>query len=621
MKASIQLKKNYTLAIFAVLIVISMVLLIASTSLLAGRHKLDFTFNHRFTMKAPSEEIVKSISAPINITVYLSEAINDDYPVLNFHTQYIMRLFEKYQSYAPDKIKIEIKNPEPYSTIEKEAMDNNIRAFPNAAGDGNMFFGATFIKNNGEKYTIPYFSIYRQNYAEYDISRALAKLSNFKKSTVGLTSFNTKVNDSWLFVKQLKNDYNVINVSNESVEIPFNVDVLIVINPQNLNTNFTYALDQYILRGGKLILMVDPASSVAGRNTPGSLLYSNKTPEFLKNLGLDFDDKLVVGDRELSQKVKKNDKKQRNFDLLFDINQQYINQDTPFTKDLLKLSFLSPGALNITPQNEVTYTPLFTTSQQSGSVNSDLAKFGSREAITNAFNQENKTYTLGYFIEGNFDSLYKKENPYETSPLQYKMLPFLITSIQKSQIMVIADSDFIADDSWNDVQYAPDATPYDIVPSNNNSDFLMRSVDYMSGNPNLIGLEPSFLYSGERVFSEQLYNQVFKKYAEPYRQTEDKLIKAENTLNTYMNDLSSQSVTLSINSIKQVEAYKRNIAELQNELKHLDYQLKIGQTKAANHIIIINTLFFPLLVILVIFALAKLYRHRQKKLAERLINE
>lgn len=612
--------KNYSLILLTLLIIIIFGLIVSTSGLIFGRNKTDFTNFHRYTMKPQSQKIASELKSPINITIYMSDNINNEYPSLSQHAQYIMRLLERYQTLGNGNIRIEIKNPTPYSGIEKEAQNNNIRPFTNKSGDENMYLGATFVNKKGEKYTIPYFSVQRQNYAEYDLSRILAKLSSFNQKTVGIMSFAAEINDDWLFVKQIANDYNIININNVTSEIPSEVDVLLVFNPQNLSPLSNYALDQYVLNGGKMIMLVDPFSEVIAKGNPSSSLYQSGIQPLLTNLGLEFDYDLVIGDKLLSQKEKKKSQKESNFVLNVDLTKDYINQNSPLTNDLFKLSFRSPGSLVEKAKGNAIYTPLFFTSKEGGSINAPLARFATPETITNNFQADNKSYVMGYLVEGWFDSLYER-NILEGTEFEHKMKPFIIGSIEKSSIMVIADTDFLNDSSWNNTTYQDFAIATDFIPSANNSDFILQAIDYMSNNQNMIGLIPSHLYKTDLTMKEQLYNKIFPKYAKQYKALEQKLIEEENALKNYNQDIRTQKVSFSIHSIKQLEGLNRNIQTIKNELKKLDYIIKLEQEKKVNQLIFYNMIVFPFTLLILLLLGFKLYKRHNKKKVLRLINE
>ncbi|MCM1297835.1 MAG: GldG family protein, partial [Muribaculaceae bacterium] len=375
--------KNSYLFILSALTIISFIMLITAGSVLFGRHKADITSLHRTTINPQSEKIVKNLDSPVNITVYQSENLGSEYPELGLQSQFLFRLLERYQTLANGKITINVKNPEPFSLAEEEALNAGIRAFPNNSGNENLYFGAIFNNEKGTSFTIPYFSIQRQNYTEHDISRVLGKLGKFKKKTIGIAAFDADA-DEWQFLKQLKNDYNVQKINLQEIAIPSNISVLLVYNPQQIPNSFIYALDQYIMRGGKLILLLDPYSEQTIAKHPSSALYKNKILPLLNKWGIRFNPNEVVGDKKFSPKEHRNALQNNDSVLWFNIPHDKEN-DNIFTKGFLNFNFRTPGALTTDKMSNADYQPLFTTSSEGGLVSADFAKFASKETVNGNF--------------------------------------------------------------------------------------------------------------------------------------------------------------------------------------------------------------------------------------------
>lgn len=610
--------KNYKLLILVILLAISFTLIQICSGIVFGRHKKDVTSFHRYADKQQSLENIKNMNTPVNITLYMSENLSEEYPSLGAHSQYVLRILEKFQSYSNGKINIMIKDPQPYSITEKEAVRNNMRPFPNINGDGNLYFGASFISEKGEKEIIPYFSTQRQNYTEYDISRILNKLSgNFKKQTVGIVNFYTKLNNETLFLKQLKNDYDVVKIDRDDIEIPLDIDVLIIFNPQYVSRTMIYAIDQYILRGGKLVILTDPHSEYAAKQNPSSNLYKNGIEKILDNIGIEYNHEEVIGDGLLSKNQLEDENALVTHIELFKEN---INSQIPFMKDILKLNFNSPGSLVQKNKETAVYTPLLYTSNQAGTINASLSRFGSIDGINNAFKSQEKSYVLAYLIEGWFESLFE-DNIIGNTPQAQGMLPFIIGSIEKAQIIVIADTDFLENSAWNDTSYDEDATVYDLIPSANNSDLLLNIVDYLTGNHEMLGIAPNYLYSMDKTAGEQLYDKIYEKYAERHKYVKQKLISTQKELELFKSDLRTGKITSDIGNIKEIEDINRTIISLKEELKHFEYILKTIQEHKINTIIFNNIVIIPLVIILLLIIGMCIYNRRHQKKIMRIINE
>src|SRR5690349_24548752 len=75
--------------------------------------------------------------------------------------------------------------------------------------------------------------------------------------------------EPWVFVSELKRDFDVKQVEMTVDQIPSDIKVLVVVHPKGITDKTQYAIDQFVLRGGKLVAFLDPYSLVDSKNTPG----------------------------------------------------------------------------------------------------------------------------------------------------------------------------------------------------------------------------------------------------------------------------------------------------------------------------------------------------------------
>ena len=204
---------------------------------------------------------------------------------------------------------------------------------------------------------------------------------------------------------------------------------------------------------------------------------------------------------------------------------------------------------------------------------------------------------------------------------EYKHQPFLIGSIEPASILVIADSDFLADDTWNLAKYKENSTVYDQIPGANNADFLLRAIDIMSGNGDIAGLYPNYLINMDKSIGKQIYNLVFQNYAAAYQKKENEITELLNGLETFKASLRSNEVGLSISKIQEIENHHRQLLKLQEELKLIEYRIKTANERKAAEIIVVNALLAPILLILLLWIGIKIFKRRQKQKILRLINE
>ena len=273
-----KIEKHIAIIILFALAFTFFVAMMWSISVLQGQNKSDITTQKYNSLSENTKNIIKKLNSPINVSLYVSDNIDSEYPELGLHRQYIERLLTQLQSYSDGKINITIKTPDPYSATEYEAQSIGIRDFPNMDNSQKMYFGAVFSNSRGEKEIIPYFSIQRQNYAEYDILRILRKLQGINKTKIGVVSFAGNISD-WQIFKKLKQDYQLQFIDYKTSILPQDLDILIIYNPQQMSTSFLYSLDQYIMHGGNLLMFIDPYAEKIAEKYPyikkNKILISN----------------------------------------------------------------------------------------------------------------------------------------------------------------------------------------------------------------------------------------------------------------------------------------------------------------------------------------------------------
>ena len=158
-----------------------------------------------------------------------------------------------------------MKNPQPYSETENEAKQEGITPLPSSSGQTNLYFGIVLSDADGKRYKISEFSMERDFWLEKDITTVLSRFNEPNRKIVGLISPLHKMItrrygrglESYAFIQELSERYDILELAANVSDIPENIDTLIVVAPLKMPQSLAYALDQYVLRGGKLIMLLD----------------------------------------------------------------------------------------------------------------------------------------------------------------------------------------------------------------------------------------------------------------------------------------------------------------------------------------------------------------------------
>ncbi len=574
----------------------------------------DLSPDKRFSLSNESKVWLKENKNNLFARLYLSAEVEKDANLENY-SQDVLRLLEQYQLNSNNKLSLRTIKVSPLSPEEAEAKKAGIRG-----GEGEPYFGLVISDQNGRFKTIPYLEPKRREYLEHDISRILSSLGEYQKPTLGIMSSEFQVTSSrnaldytsdWPFAMVLKNNYNLRHISTNLVEIPQDISALLVINPKGLSNIGLYAIDQYLMRGGNVIVFADPFSEAALAQNGEAAEHSNIV-KFLANSGIRYDETKVAGDNLYNRSLDLGKAKEK---YPFWINVLPQNNKHRFLAGLKPLALNTAGWLDVSPEEGTEV--LFTTSENSGSVDAAYIRYASLAETLANYSSEDKAKVLAVLKEGNFTSLFK-EPLFNTKEYFERLLPFLSVSLKPGRLLVVADSDILTSGLWNaNKQEGQDI--YDFIPYSGNMDFIERTVDYMSGNTKILSVSPKFspvtstpigavlLLRTEEIFSP-------KQFDISAEQT--KVLKEQSTI---LYKIEHQEILPSIQVTKKLEDLERRRLELRQEERQLKqdivdtYKLKLGTFMGINFIL-------PLLILCILIIALRLSQRRLARQAERIAN-
>ena len=465
---------------------------------------------------------------------------------------------------------------------------------------------------------------------ETDISKIFAKINDDKRPTVGLISPQLplisrqygKIVPNWAIVAQLQNDYNILPLSEETPVIPGNVDVLVVINLKELSPLLTYALDQYILRGGRLLVFNDVFSEKQVELYNAQNFAAADMNRLFRNWGFRQDNQNVVGDRGLGEimlmKVGSSSQA-KNFPFWMQLTAEQINQDHPLTSGLKNIRLKTPGSLRPEENPDgVRLTPLLTTAASGGTLSVREFTGHTQPELAAMFKGNEGKYTLALLAEGKFDSLFTA-NIMAGTEFERKMPSFLPHSIAPARIVAVADSDLIVAENWADTSETIDNPVYGLAPVYDNGNFILRAVDYLVGRDDVLGLTDKETGSSKTV-GEIIYSDVFNRHAREYNLLQQELEINTRAMSVVEQELSRNKLALSAETMSAIEQHRKEIGRLQQELKQIEYQIKQENEKRLSSIITANVIIIPAAVIILLAGCFLFIRRRKLNAVKEIFN-
>jgi ABC-type uncharacterized transport system involved in gliding motility auxiliary subunit len=550
--------------------------------------------------------------------------------LLKNYARQVEDLLAEYQQASKGLVTVQKLDPEPDSEAEDSARLDGIDGEQLPNGD-RIFLGLS-ITMLDQKQAIPFLAPNRERLLEYDITRAISRVSTPKKPLVGIMSplpvsgsgspmmMGPGSGRAWVAYNELKGDYDVRNIPMTSTEIPSDLAVLVVIHPRAISEQAQFAIDQYLLKGGKMVAFLDPASPLEEQTpmmTPGAMGGST-LDKLLPAWGLNFDTSKVVADMTYLAQTREG--RQPAYLVL---SGDALSNDDVVTTDAGEVVFILGGAFTGTPAEGLTKTTLARSSKESELIDPMMARMGG-EAIVSSFKPSGVEYDLAIRLTGKFKSAFPNGKPAATTPEPapsptpapadgQKAAEPLQEATAEASVILFGDSDFMQDAVA--IQEFPGPFGQRLVmPANGNLGVVQAAVENLAGDSNLISIRSRA--SRERPFTvvRELQAQAESKFRDKISQLEKGLAETEQRLNELQTrkEGGNQQFILSPEQQKELENFRKKEADARKELKLVRRDLRTEIDDLESRLKWLNIAAVPAIVALFGIGLAI---HRKKRSA------
>lgn len=578
-------------------LVVAFVLLV-SVNVLGGAAlrstRLDLTEDRLFTLSEGSKSILGDLEEPVTVRLYFSEKLAQDYPPLPSYAQRVEDLLREYQSRSGGKLRLEVLDPEPFSEVEDQAVRYGLQGVPLPGGAGTLYFGIVGTNTVDSVEVIPFLQPDKETFLEYDLTKLVFGLANPERPTVGVLSAlpiegqmanpfmqQQQMPQPWLFLDQVRQLYETETLQANLTEVPESVDILMVVHPKSLAESALYAIDQFVLRGGKLLAFVDPYCEADVPPTdPNNPMQAMMAPRN-STLGPLFDawgvrlvDGQIAGDLESALQVTAGGRSGREESVSYvawmSLNEELFAADEVVTDGLSSLTFASAGILEAAPDATTEFTPLVHTSTESEQIPVTQIQFGPDPAglLTSFFSPDRprfeRSFTLAARINGPAKSAFPEGKPALPTPegeepaVPEQDAAHRAESEGPISVIVVADCDMLGDRWW--------ARPINfggmrmISKSADNGDLVTNALDFLGGSTDLISLRGRG--SSARPFT--VVEDLRREAEANFRAEEQRLLDEQDRVEERLNNLlTKQEGSGSILITPEIEAEIKTLREEQ----------------------------------------------------------
>jgi ABC-type uncharacterized transport system involved in gliding motility auxiliary subunit len=620
------MKKHEALVYSAVGLIALFLILVAANYLVSFQPvKLDLTEGRVQTLSEGTKKLLRGLESPVKVKLYLSRGEQAMPVALRSFAQRVEDRVREFKSVASGNMVIELYNPKPDSEDEDAAQLDGVES--QQLFSGEQFYLGLTVSQLDRKQAIPAVSAQRERLLEYDLARAIARVATAERPVLGLMSalpvlgerFNPMTRQSsepWVLANELKRDFNVKLVPFMAEAIDPEIKTLLVIHPRDLPETTEYALDQFVMRGGKLIAFVDPYAYFDQQQGPmpgmGGGGSSSSLPTLFKAWGVEMNPGKVLADVVYASGAG-----QRYTPTVLTLNRTALNRDDVVTSQIETLLYAFGGAFDVKPAAGLKVTELVKSSPNSMLVD-NIVSTVSGEAAMKGFLPENKERPLALRLTGKFKTAFPKGKP-ELDP---KKVPLakpdasLTESAAENSVILVADVDMLNDGAAVDIQEVFGRRI--VVPSNGNLAFAQSMVEQFASGDALTSLRSRAASFRPLTVVRQMEAEAQKQYFGRLKALEDEVQKTTAKLQELQKARGAGAKSAQLMTPEQqveIENFRKRVTETRKELKELrknlrqDAEALVFWTKVANIALI------PLLVVLVGLAVFFLKRRRQQVLA------
>lgn len=596
--------------------------------------RLDLTENGLFTLSKGSLNIIHSLKEPITLDFYFSNKALSGFPSVLSYGNRVQDLLKEYEAESNGKIKLNVIEPDPFSVEEDQAVAAGLKGAPvNTAGDLG-YFGLVGTNSIDQQKTIPFFRSEREAALEYDITKLIYNLANPEKRVVGVISdlpifggmsamrgMPPQQSRQWTIVDSMKEFFEVRHLSRDLDRIDKDVKVLMVVHPKNLPDKTLYAIDQYVLGGGKAMFFVDPyAENDRSRpNEQGAMAMPNATSELNKLFdpwGIEIPKDKVVGDEKNAMRVQTRGPRGGPQDTLYlpwlGLGTDDFNHDDFSTSQLETINMGSSGYMYLKKGSTLEMTPLIHTSKSTMLLDAMMLMLHQDpNAMLKKFVSENKVRTLAARFSGHVHSAFpngiegkdkdQKKDQDENGKKDQKQVQAQQTKPKQLKegninIVVVADTDILSDMFW---VKSSNFLGMDIKqPFANNGDFIINSLDILSGNDDLISLRSRGEFSRPFTRVEAIRRAAEAEFRDREQQLQDKLKQTEQRISSLQRKSGDTSVILSAAQNKEIDKFRQDMLNTRKELRAVQHELQKNIERLGTELKFINIFLVPLLIMI-----------------------
>ena len=658
-----------------------LVLSVAIISFMPSSLRMDLTEDRLYSLSNGTRNIVSNLDQPVEVMFFYSDSATEDIPQIRSFATRVQELLREIVMASNSNLRLSVIDPEPFSEDEDLATQFGIQPVPVTQGGEEIYFGLVVTNGSGEdtpfnmqvSETIPLIRPDQEEFLEYEVIKLVAKVDNPDLPVVGLITqldidggfdpVRGQATAPWMVMEYIRQLYEVRRVDIADIDannhINDEIDILMVVHPQNLSEETLYQIDQYIMRGGAIMLFLDPnADSMVTQSPQGTLIPAgmrSELPRLLEAWGIAFENDKVLADNELALRVVMGQSRRPSPHLgMLGVQRNYLAQNDIITNGLETINFSSAGAIAQLEETSTIFEPLIESSTDAMLMDAALLEnVADPSVLFDEFVSSQQSYVVAARVSGLLDSAFPEGRPIvseeeeesegerevtsnslasEDSVVEQEIVgseeaaeetaeaveeevievrEHVSGSVATANIVVFADTDFLSDRMWVQVaQFLGRRIPQ---PFANNGDLIINALDNLSGSADLVSIR-----------SRGRYSRPFTRVLDLQREADDRLRTEEADLLSRLDETEASLADLNqvedgepIGQItpeiqSEIDRFNSELLETRRRLRDVQYQLTEDIERLGANLKAIDTALIPILLTIILLVMHYLRVQRRK---------
>ncbi len=648
-----------TLAVGAVVLAAVTLLsvnLIASNALRDAR--FDLTKERLFTVSEGTRKALRAIDEPIDVHVYFSKKLGQVVSSYGKSFERVRTMLDQYAEIARGKLRVTYLDPEPFSDAEERAVAAGLKGVRLNQEGEVAYFGIAGTNSTDTEANLPFLSADRERFLEYDVTKLIVTLAHQRKTAVGLISgipidgspgnpmLGQPPKQGPLMFDHIREFFEIRTIAKDAKEIPSDIGVLMVVQPEGLAPETAYAIDQFALSGGKVLAFVDPLAEMSRQSNPMFMMMQGPPDlaefgKLLKAWGVAFDSSKLAGDIERARRVQFGGgqaAKVASYVLWLGLKRGDFDEKDVLAGDVKEMNFASAGFLNKAADATTQFSPVVRTSASAMQIPAaSVSVMPDPTMLLRNYKPGGTPLTIAARISGEAKSAYPNGAPpppasdkdkaaektadksadkaakgpdkkgaasakvdkaadktAETAkaPPAPPVKPHVASG--KVNVVVVADTDFLQDQFWLDVR---DFLGQQVaMPSAHNGAFVLAALENLTGSDALISLRARGVADRPFELVNALRREAEMQYLSKEQALTARLAELRTKLASLQKEGSGEELVLTDKDKQEIEKFRADLVATQRELRHVKRELRKDIDRLDGVLKFVNIAAVPLLI-------------------------